>query len=215
MARLDILKLMAHGLAEQFGTSCEVVIHDVRAAEMNNTVVHIENGDISKREIGAGPSHAVLEAIKNDDGQVSGKFSYLTRTKDGRILKSSTMYIRDDNGRLEYLFCINYEITDFITLQNSLDRIIHSSSPNGPRPERITTSVEDLLDDLLAQAEELVGRPAHLMNKQERLVAIKYLNEHGAFLITKASEKIADTYNISKFTLYSDLNTVKEQEMEG
>ena len=40
---------------------------------------------------------------------------------------------------------------------------------------------------------------------------ISYLNEKGAFLISKSSEKIAEYFNISKFTLYSDLNTVKEE----
>ena len=27
---LDLLKQIAHGLAQQFGDSCEIVIHDVR-----------------------------------------------------------------------------------------------------------------------------------------------------------------------------------------
>nr|WP_252894516.1 helix-turn-helix domain-containing protein [Veillonella denticariosi] len=49
------------------------------------------------------------------------------------------------------------------------------------------------------------------MNKTERLKAIAYLNDKGAFLISKSSEKIAEYFNISKFTLYSDLNAVKEE----
>ena len=77
--------------------------------------------------------------------------------------------------------------------------------------KKITTSVSELLDDLLLEAERLVGKPGPLMSKVERLKAITYLNEKGAFLISKSSEKIAEYFNISKFTLYSDLNTVKEE----
>ena len=69
----------------------------------------------------------------------------------------------------------------------------------------------DDLDDLLLDIERIVGKPGPLMNKVERLKAITYLNEKGAFLISKSSEKIAEYFNISKFTLYSDLNTVKEE----
>ena len=48
--------------------------------------------------------------------------------------------------------------------------------------EKITTSVSELLDDLLLEAERLVGKPGPLMNKVERLKAITYLNEKGLFL---------------------------------
>ena len=57
--------------------------------------------------------------------------------------------------------------------------------------KKITTSVSELLDDLLLEAERLVGKPGPLMSKVERLKAITYLNEKGAFLISKSSEKIS------------------------
>ena len=50
------------------------------------------------------------------------------------------------------------------------------------------------------------------MNKNERLEAIRYLYCQGAFLISKASDKISEYFNVSKFTLYNDLNQVKEEE---
>ncbi len=211
--KLEQLKVIAHGIATQFGASCEVLIHDVQIETLESSIVYIEHGDISNRNVGDGASHAVLDAIRNDDGQCQGKQAYLTRTKDGRVLRSTTMYIRDDNDKLQYLLCINYDITDFITLQNSLDRIITSSNRAWEtKGERIVTSVSDLLSDMLSQAEKVVERPAHLMNKNERLEAIRYLYCQGAFLISKASDKISEYFNVSKFTLYNDLNQVKEEE---
>lgn len=35
---LENLKQIAHGLAQQFGETCEIVIHDVRTPEMEGTV---------------------------------------------------------------------------------------------------------------------------------------------------------------------------------
>jgi len=189
MSTLERIKVIAHGLAAQFGPSCEVLIHDLQG-NINSSLVYIENGTITNRHVGDGPSHVVLDVLSHDDGS-EGRFGYLTKTKDGRILKSSTMYIRDDTGRIAYLVNTGQEDTGSV--------------------EKITTSVSELLDDLLLDVERIVGKPGPLMNKVERLKAITYLNEKGAFLISKSSEKIAEYFNISKFTLYSDLNTVKEE----
>ena len=209
MSTLERLKVIAHGLAIQFGPSCEVLIHDLQG-DLDTSLVYIENGTITNRHVGDGPSHVVLDVLNYDDGS-EGRFGYLTKTKDGRILKSSTMYIRDDNGNIEYLLGINQDITEFVMMHRSLESLIGIGQAENGTVEKITTSVSELLDDLLLEAERLVGKPGPLMNKIERLKAISYLNEKGAFLISKSSEKIAEYFNISKFTLYSDLNTVKEE----
>ena len=209
MSTLERLKVIAHGLAIQFGPSWEVLIHDLQA-DLDTSLVYIENGTITNRHVGDGPSHVVLDVLNYDDGS-EGRFGYLTKTKDGRILKSSTMYIRDDNGNIEYLLGINQDITEFVMMHRSLESLIGIGQAETGTVEKITTSVSELLDDLLLEAERLVGKPGPLMNKVERLKAISYLNEKGAFLISKSSEKIAEYFNISKFTLYSDLNTVKEE----
>ena len=206
---MERLKVIAHGLAIQFGPSCEVLIHDLQG-DLDTSLVYIENGTITNRHVGDGPSHVVLDVLNYDDGS-EGRFGYLTKTKDGRILKSSTMYIRDDNGNIEYLLGINQDITEFVMMHRSLESLIGIGQAETGTVEKITTSVSELLDDLLLEAERLVGKPGPLMNKVERLKAISYLNEKGAFLISKSSEKIAEYFNISKFTLYSDLNTVKEE----
>lgn len=209
MSTLERLKVIAHGLAIQFGPSCEVLIHDLQG-NLDTSLVYIENGTITNRHVGDGPSHVVLDVLNYDDGS-EGRFGYLTKTKDGRILKSSTMYIRDDNGNIDYLLGINQDITEFVMMHRSLESLIGIGQAENGTVEKITTSVSELLDDLLLEAERLVGKPGPLMNKVERLKAISYLNEKGAFLISKSSEKIAEYFNISKFTLYSDLNTVKEE----
>ena len=209
MSTLERLKVIAHGLAIQFGPSCEVLIHDLQG-NLDTSLVYIENGTITNRHVGDGPSHVVLDVLNYDDGS-EGRFGYLTKTKDGRILKSSTMYIRDDNGNIAYLLGINQDITEFVMMHRSFESLIGIGQAEAGTVEKITTSVSELLDDLLLEAERLVGKPGPLMNKVERLKAISYLNEKGAFLISKSSEKIAEYFNISKFTLYSDLNTIKEE----
>lgn len=127
---LENLKQIAHGLAQQFGETCEIVIHDVRTPEMEGTVVCIENGEISNRKLGDGPSHVVLDALKNDGKDLEDRYGYLTKTKDGRVFRSSTMYMRDDKGQITYVFCINSDITNLIHLQQMVNQL---TEPVGSR----------------------------------------------------------------------------------
>ena len=124
---LKLLKQMAHGIAKQFGTSCEVVIHDLNK-NLETSIVHIENGQVTNRKSGDGPSGIVLETLHKNAAKVQDKLSYLTRTEDGRILKSSTLYIRDADEQISYIFSINYDITALLTIDSALGPLLHSES---------------------------------------------------------------------------------------
>lgn len=208
---LKLLKQMAHGIAKQFGTSCEVVIHD-----LETSIVHIENGQVTNRKSGDGPSGIVLETLHKNAAKVQDKLSYLTRTEDGRILKSSTLYIRDADEKISYIFSINYDITALLTIDSALGSLLHTepetdtytvSKPHSP--QTITRNVEELLNDLMQQGVALVGKPVALMTKEDKIQVVRYLNDAGAFLITKSGDKVANLLNISKFTLYSYMDAGK------
>ena len=77
----------------------------------------------------------------------------------------------------------------------------------GPLPERLARG--DLLEDLLHECEQFVGKPAALMTKDERIRAIGYLDRRGAFLISKSSERACEFFGISKYSFYSYLNEAK------
>lgn len=205
---LTYLKQIAHGIAQQFGQNCEVVIHDLSAEDLENTVAYIENGHVTQRHVGDGPSHVVLEASREDTSKLEDRYGYLTRTRDGRILKSSTMYIRGEDNKIHYILSVNYDITSLLTLDTAVRSLINTESKE-KAPERITQNVNDLLDDLIDQSVELIGKPAALMTKEEKVTAVQFLNEAGAFLITKSGDKISKYFGISKYTLYSYIDVNK------
>ncbi len=212
---LDFLKQLAHALSKQFGSNCEVLIHDLTKTSIENSIVYIENGHITHRRLGDGPSHIVLETLKKNPAQIQDQLGYLTKTTDGKTLKSSTIFVRDEiTGRVSYILSINYDITNLLYLEESLKSLTSFEQTDAQKekgPERITQNVNDLLDDLIAQSVALVGKPAALMNKEEKVSAIRFLNDSGAFLITKSGDKVSKFFGISKYTLYSYLDTGKEQ----
>ena len=90
---------------------------------------------------------------------LSDKLAYLTRTEDGRILKSSTMYIRGEDDEIQYIFSINYDITGLISIDNALRSLIETSPTENKEPRKITHNVvNDLLDEVvIEQSVAIVG----------------------------------------------------------
>ena len=207
---LENLKQIAKGIAAQFGSSCEVVIHEISDKSAYSSIVAIENGYISGRKVGDGPSHVVLEHLGQLNDSVEDQLCYHTRTPDGKVLKSSSIYIRDDDGKVCAIFSINFDITTLTMMERTVHSMIQVESADHKEPERITLSVSDLLDDLIRQADELVGKPVALMTKEDKIKAIQFLNKSGALLITKSGDKISRHYSISKYTLYSYLDCKRE-----
>lgn len=204
---LDFLKQLAHGLAIQFGSSCEIAIHDLKTKDLEKSIVYIENGHISNRQTGDGPSGIVLETLQSDPSTIHDKLSYLTKTEDGRILKSSTFYIRDDDGSISYISSLNYDITAFTAASTAIQSLIATKDKlpdlTGDSPRQITHNVNELLDLLIEQAVAKVGKPVAMMNKDDKVAVVQYLDHAGAFLITKSGDKVSSYLGISKFTLYS------------
>lgn len=204
---LDFLKQLAHGLAIQFGSSCEIAIHDLKTKDLEKSIVYIENGHVSNRQTGDGPSEIVLETLQSDPSTIHDKLSYLTKTEDGRILKSSTFYIRDDDGSISYIFSLNYDITAFTAASTAIQSLIATKDNlpdlTGDSPRQITHNVNELLDLLIEQAVAKVGKPVAMMNKDDKVAVVQYLDHAGAFLITKSGDKVSSYLGISKFTLYS------------
>lgn len=210
MSQLAILEQIADNIASQFGPDCEVVIHDLKTKEPENSIVYIVNGHVTNRGINDGPSGAVLDAIRANASHKTQEDhnGYLTKTSDGKILKSSTSYIHDEDGSLHYVFGINYDITKISMIENALHALITPENKDA-KPKEITHSVNDLLEQLIEESVALVGKPVALMNKEDKVTAIQYLNDAGAFLITKSGDKVAAYFGISKYTLYSYIDVNK------
>ncbi len=207
---LEFLKRLAAAITTEFGMNSEVVVHDLNAEDTEHTIVAIENGHVSQRQAGGGASRVVLEALhRKSDPTLTDELGYLTKTRDGRILKSSTIYLRDEKGSAEGVLSINYDITEFLMAERAIDSILNHKTAD-KAPERIPQNVNDLLDDLIEQSVALVGKPVAMMTKDDKITAIQFLNHAGAFLVTKSGDKVSKYFGISKYTLYSYIDAKKD-----
>lgn len=197
------LERLAKGVAELFGSNCEVTVHDLTDS-YENTIIAIENGHVTGRHIGDDASEMVLQALKDKTTPVQDQYSYYARTKEGRMIKSSSIFVRDDAGDPIGLFGVNYDITDLIMAQHALEAAVTiDKETDDEKIGTITTNVTDLLDQLIEEADRFVAKPVAMMTKEDKTRAIQFLSDKGAFLIKKAGDKVSRHYDISKYTLYN------------
>ena len=197
--KMELLQQVAQGIAGQFGSNCEVVIHDLNK-NPDHSIVYIVNGHISGRKVGDGASNVP---------EPRDHLCYLMKTPDGKILKSSTIYIKNSKGKVTAILAINYDISKLLMVESALGDLISTGEPQQEEPEKIT-NINDVLDDLIQQSVALVGKPAAVMNKDDKVKAIQFLNQNGAFLVTKSGDKIAKYFGISKYTLYAYIDSKQE-----
>lgn len=209
--KLEVLKQLADGIAAQFGSKCEVVIHEVSSRHSDHSIIYIVNGHVTGRKIGDGASKVVLDQLRSQDKETKDHLCYLTRTADGKILKSSSLYIRNSKGVVAAIFSINYDVTSLMMMKQEIDAMVLPADKEQKEPEKLV-NVNDVLDELIKQSVTMIGKPVALMNKDDKIQAIQFLNESGAFLITKSGDKVAKYFGISKYTLYSYIDANKKQE---
>lgn len=213
----DNLITVARGISQHFGSECEACIHDLHAKDLEHTIIYITNGHVTGRKIGDAPSKIVLRAIESlKKGEiVVDHLSYMTKTNDNRTLKSSSMFIKNEAGEYRYLLAINYDLTNLLAFDKGLKSLTTIDSNQTLQDEApIPLNVNELLDSLIEQSIEIAGKQPQDMDKDDRLKAIRFLDESGAFLITKSTDKVSERFGVSKFTLYSYINQFKEERAE-
>ncbi len=193
---------------KHFGNKCEVVLHDL-TKDYNHSIVDIRNGSITNRVIGGCGSNLGLEVLRGTvvDGD---RFNYITTTQDGKILRSSSIYLKNDEGNVIGSICINLDITETLQFEGYLRQFNQFESLSNEE-EIFAPDVSNLLAHLIQKGQEQIGKPASEMNKNEKIEFIHYLDKKGAFLITKSGEQICELLGISKFTFYNYLETSRNQ----
>jgi len=202
---LPLLETLIKGLSKHFGDKCELVVHDY-SIDFSSSIVAIENGHITGRSVGKGGTDIGLKIIQGTQSD-DGRFHYASQTRDGRRLLSSTINLKDDNGKILGSLCINYDVTDFLNTRNHLDQFLGETSTTiAPAETTVFEDVEDMLVSMIKDSLDIIGTPVALMTREQKIEGIQYLNRRGAFKIKNAINVVAKYYDVSRYTMYNYIN---------
>lgn len=220
---LELFQKIMTLFEQQFGSKCEIVLHDL-TKHYDHTIIAIKNGHITGRTVGDCGSNLGLEVIRGTvkDGD---NFNYITHTRDGKILRSSSIFFHNDAGDIIGALCVNSDITETVQFEQFLSDYnnyhlpetagaIEAPAPREPVNEFFAKNVGELVEYFLNEGQNHIGKPFEDLNRNEKLQLVKYLDDKGVFLITKAGERVCEVMGISKFTLYNYLDIVRKDSEE-
>lgn len=210
MAELvPLLRPTMAAIAAAVGPHCEVVLHDVSGQDVEHTIAAIENGHVTGRTIG-GPSTSLgLEVLRRSDGD--DEFGYRARTRDGRELRCSSVYFRDAEGQLIGMLCINVDVTPWQAAHHALENLLEASTQGPERDEVFASDITEVLDNLIETAIRATGKPVALMDREDKLAVLRYLDDKGAFLVKRAVDRVARRLKVSRVTAYNYLDHIRTQ----
>lgn len=203
---------MVKFLGAYLGNGTEVVLHDL--TDWNYSVVAIENGHVSGRDIGSPVTDLALKII--NEGRYKHEpymTGYISRGINGHVLKSATFFIRNPKDELVGMMCINSDCQDMVRVRDMMDALIKSMNiPEATGEEVIenfTGNVADLIEANFRKVCSADDEKIRAMKHKEKMEIVTRLDAMGTFLMKGAVGEIAERLHISVPTLYRYLNRCK------
>lgn len=206
---VPLLRPTMAAIAAAVGPHCEVVLHDVSGQEVEHTIAAIENGHVTGRAIGGPSTNLGLEFLRRADGH--DEYGYRARTRDGRELHCSSVYFHNTEGQLIGILCINVDITPWQAAHHALGRLLEAGAQAPERDEIFARDITEVLDNLIETAIKATGKPVALMDREDKVAVLQYLENKGAFHVKRAVDRVARRLKVSRVTAYNYLDQIRTQ----
>jgi len=194
------------GLAKTLGQHYEIVLHDI--SETKSSVIAIENGHITGREVGAPATDFLFEVINSKKSSEQNMIlNYVSEIEDEIKMKSSTMLIRDENEKIIGALCINFDLTSVNIAKNFLEDI--SFIEENDSKEKFPENVDRFLEIMIEKAISIVNKPINVLAKEDKIRIVKYLHENNVFDIKGSVQIVANHLNVSKYSIYNYLEEIR------
>ena len=231
-------------LAATFGRDCEVVLHDV--SDLTSSVIAIANGHVTNRRIGSPATDLLVSIVERSDdtsadttateaaettaetgtedatepaAEPGARVNYHSHTEDGRLLKCTTIPVRDGGGEILGALCINYDLTRVQVATSVLEDLSHVAATDAAGTEAGKAGTEEafprdassFLQIMIEQALSRQSKPVALLGKKDNLEVIRELDENDIFSIKHAVETVARGLNVSRYTIYNYIDEVRSE----
>ena len=218
-ALLQALSAAIRVMGSVVSRNTEIVLHDLR--HLDYSIAEIANAHVTGRKKGdsvlAGmrTDRAFIYAMENRDEPVTLLLDYVTWTREGKPMRSSTAIYRDAKGMPYAALCINVDNTG---IENALQTLftLTGVTPEQavradtlPQTETAPGNIEGLMQDIIKTTTAL--EPGHRRTdvKRANMMAVKSMQEKGIFLIKGGVEKAAEALGVTRYTIYNYLDELK------
>jgi predicted transcriptional regulator YheO len=201
---LRMLRQLAVALCRLFSPFCEVVIHDF--TDFEHSIICIE-GNVTNRRIGGAATDLLLTKVSQGDTD-EDLYNYLTNLPGGRMMKSCTVWLREGQGPAFGAFCVNFDMTAFVSVQKVLDSFV-TTEERSDVVETFANDIEDAIHSIVTTTLYETGQSLPLMGRDEKVDLIGRLADKGVFQVKKSVSILADQLGLSRATVYNYLREAR------
>lgn len=199
---------LANILGQMFQNVLEVVVHDFK--DLDHAILHIVNGHITGRKTGGPVSEINLRRLLEENQFPDELVNFKSRTERGQQLKSSSLAIRDDNGKLIGAFCLHFDLSQFEQFQKFLDFFLSSNSDSliGVNDfggyQSTHKDIQDEIDAWLLKN----GLFAAQLTYKDKQSLVQHLQVRGCFKKKGAISIVANTLQLTRQSIYNYLKEI-------
>jgi predicted transcriptional regulator YheO len=203
---LSRVVLIGEGIARQFGSYCEVLVHSLEDPE--NSIIEIFNGHITGREKGGPMTDFALSLLEKRDLEEDVYGPYYSSTADGKRLKSTTTVIRNENGRTIGFLCMNLDIS--APIDDYVRELLPDSAGVQTVSEHYPLTAKDLVDNAFKTAMDAVHGRTGISPTQKNKMVVEDLYRRGIFHVKNGVDLVAELLGVSRYTVYNYIREVKQ-----
>ena len=142
-------------------------------------------------------------AIRAQGDKAEDQVNYTTRTKDGKLLKSTTTILRDADGMIFGLCCINIDITSLAVAQHALNSLLETDEnkllTNIHFSNNLSDVAQTILDEVIKE-QNLIGFPTDVSGRRN---FIRALDARGFFAIRHSVSLLSEYLGVSRGSIYN------------
>lgn len=195
-------------LGKMLGSDYEIVLHDV--SDGSTSIVKLVNGDLTGRDVNAPMTDFGKLLMTNPKSmEIDYIANYPSEAGNGRPMRSGVALIKDEDDRLVGFLCINFDMTKASMMKDMGDFMMRTTplSFENVKAEKFS-GIKDH-KSLIEKARKKFGKPLNFLSSDERKQCIKFMDSLGFFKLKGSIESLAKEMGRSRYTLYADLRTLR------
>lgn len=207
-------------LATILGRRTEVVLQDFTQG-LDHSLVYIKN-NLSGRDVGAPATDFVLEVFKSKIYQEKDfMVHYRTKTLAGKELYSSSFFIKDEEGQLVGMICVNSDKSKSVTLKRLFEAALEDLSEelqlDGPEGggdqivENFYSTAASMIEAVIAQETQGKDMERYKLSRLEKIGIVRSLYHKGFFDFKDAIPQVAAAFKMSEVSIYKYIQIVKNE----
>lgn len=193
-------------LGKMFAPYCEVILHDLTTPD--HSILAIENNQ-SGRQPGDAATELGLERIKNPDFPEVLQ-NYANFFPDGRQAKSTSIGLKNRDGRFIAAICLNMDMTPFLNMKEYMDNLT-MTGPDSPVVESLHARSINEIKKIIDLSAERMNKDIRSLSISDKRFIIKELYDKGFTQLKNSIPMISQSLGLSRATVYNHLRSIKEE----